>query len=246
MASFVRAWQDGADIIELDVRLSADQEVVVIHDARVDRTTDGTGYVSQMTVAELKKLDAGSWFDLRYAGERIPTLSEVLDWTKGKIGLLLELKFEPFGSYDPALAPRILEAVELADIDDQIAMISYQPRALVQVKAQAPHIPAGPMRARDGVLQVGVGLARRFSLLRHSRILTPLLLRPLRYTQAWGCDVVAPNIDLATEALVEAAHRVDCPVSCGGLLWDYPAAIRMGVDTISSNNPGLVRSLYLR
>ncbi|MGC9523064.1 MAG: hypothetical protein ACP5HG_14420, partial [Anaerolineae bacterium] len=62
---------------------------------------------------------------------------------------------------------------------------------------------------------------------------------------AWGGDIVGPNIDVVTPVLVEAAHRQGCPISCGGLYWDYPAAIQMGVDTISANNPGLVRSLYL-
>ncbi|MGC9523063.1 MAG: glycerophosphodiester phosphodiesterase, partial [Anaerolineae bacterium] len=87
MASFIQAWKDGADIIELDVRLSADQEPVIIHDAWVDRTTDGTGRVSRMTLSELKQLDAGSWFDARFTGERIPTLEEVLAWARGRIGL---------------------------------------------------------------------------------------------------------------------------------------------------------------
>ena len=92
LASFQRAADDGVDVIEMDIRLSADEHVVVMHDGTVSRTTNGSGIVSEMSLAELKRVDAGSWFDARYAGERIPTLVEVLSWAQGKVGLLLELK----------------------------------------------------------------------------------------------------------------------------------------------------------
>jgi glycerophosphoryl diester phosphodiesterase len=78
LAAFEAAVDLGADFLELDVRRSADGEIVCIHDATVDRTTDGTGAVADLTLAELRALDAGSWKDARYAGERIPLLSAVL------------------------------------------------------------------------------------------------------------------------------------------------------------------------
>ncbi len=249
MVSFQRALDDGADIVEMDLRLSLDAQVVVVHDARVDRTSDGVGYVSELTVAELKQLDAGSWFSPEYAGERIPTADEVFDWAKGKIGLLLELKFQLYGGYDPALVPAVLAAISRAGVADQTAMICYQPRALVQVKALAPHFPVGPLPPRDPMLYLTQRLVRRLPKLERTPILRGLLsrvlLRPLHFTLAWGCDVVAPNIDMVTSTLVDAAHTAGCPVSSGGLLWDYPQAINMGVDTVSANDPGMVRALYL-
>jgi len=245
LASFERAWRDGADVVELDVRLSADGHVVVLHDALLDRTTDGTGYVGDRTLAELKQLDAGSWFDPRYAGERIPTLDEVLDWARGKAGLLLELKYEPYGSFDPALVPGVLRVVTGAGIEDQVAAISYQGRALQQLRLLAPHLPAGPMPPPDRLLRWGVWLVRRFPALDRIEALRRLLTRPLRYSRRLGCDLVVPNIEMASRVLVDAAHALEMPVSCGGLAWDYPKAIAMGVDTISANDPGLVRALYL-
>jgi glycerophosphoryl diester phosphodiesterase len=249
MVSFQRALFDGADIIEMDLRLSLDGEIVMVHDARVDRTTDGAGYVSELTVAELKQLDAGSWFSPHYAGERIPTADEVFDWAKGKIGMLLELKFQLYGGYDPDLAPAVLAAINRAGVADQIAMICYQPRALVQVKALAPHFYVGPMPPRDPLLHIARRTVQRWPRLERTGILRPMLRRillsPLRFTLAWGCDIVAPNIDVVTPTLVNAAHAAGCPVSCGGLVWDYPEAIGMGVDTISANDPGLVRARYL-
>jgi glycerophosphoryl diester phosphodiesterase len=93
MAGFRAAADVGVHYIELDVHRSADGELVVIHDDTVDRTTDGHGPVAQMTVAELKALDAGRRYHPRYAGERIPTLEEVLAWVEGaSIGLIIEAK----------------------------------------------------------------------------------------------------------------------------------------------------------
>ena len=245
MASFERAWRDGADLVELDVRLSADDQVVVLHDATVDRTTDGSGLITELTVAELKRLDAGAWFDARFGGERIPTLVEVLAWAKWRVGLLLELKFDPFGSHDPTLVPAVLSDVSATGVEDQVALISFQTRALVQVKALAPQMPVGPMPPSEGILRSVAWLSRRFPTLVRAAQVRRILTRPLTYTLNWGCDVVGPNVDVATQTLVDAAHAVGLPVSCGGFDWDYPAAIAMGLDTVSANDPGAVRSQFL-
>ena len=78
LASFKEAVRVGSDGIELDVHLTKDGQLVVIHDETVDRTTNGTGEIRTLTLAEIKELDAGSWFHNKYAGEKIPTLEEVL------------------------------------------------------------------------------------------------------------------------------------------------------------------------
>ena len=78
LEAFQEALKVACDGIELDVHLTKDGEVVVIHDETVDRTTSGKGYVKEMTLEQLKKLDSGSWFDPQYSNARIPTLQEVL------------------------------------------------------------------------------------------------------------------------------------------------------------------------
>src|SRR5207253_2831738 len=83
-ASFERALELGADWVELDVHLTRDGALAVIHDEKVDRTTDGHGFVRDYTLADLKKLDAGSWFGPEFAAQRIPTLDEVLLWARGR------------------------------------------------------------------------------------------------------------------------------------------------------------------
>jgi glycerophosphoryl diester phosphodiesterase len=84
LKSFEHAIGLGVDFIEMDLQMTRDGHIVVVHDKRVDRTTDGEGYVASMSLAELRRLDAGK-------GERIPTLQEVLDLTTGRVGLMLEL-----------------------------------------------------------------------------------------------------------------------------------------------------------
>jgi glycerophosphoryl diester phosphodiesterase len=92
MAAFNQAVKLGFDYVELDVRISKDGELIVIHDSNVKRTTDGEGFVSDLTVQQLKKLDAGSWFDEDFSGQTIPLLSEVLAHFGGKIGLIIDIK----------------------------------------------------------------------------------------------------------------------------------------------------------
>ena len=92
IASTRRAIAVRATAVEVDVRLSKDRQLVLRHDAELGRTTNGKGLIGEKTLAELQELDAGSWFDPKFAGERIPTLAEVLAVCKGKIDVLLDLK----------------------------------------------------------------------------------------------------------------------------------------------------------
>jgi glycerophosphoryl diester phosphodiesterase len=92
LASVRRAIEAGAHAAEVDVRTTKDGVLVCLHDPDVDRTTDGTGKVADLTLADIKRLDAGAKFDAKFRGERVPTLREVLEAAKGKIGVMLDLK----------------------------------------------------------------------------------------------------------------------------------------------------------
>lgn len=92
LSAFAIACAAGADGLELDVHLSRDGAAVVLHDETVDRTTNGRGLVANFTLRELQELDAGSWFSPRFAGERLPSLVEVLESFSGRIALNLEVK----------------------------------------------------------------------------------------------------------------------------------------------------------
>lgn len=98
LSGIKQAFDEGADQIEVDVRATSDGELVLMHDETVDRTTDGLGPVSSMSLSTLKKLDAGSWFSPVYAGEQVPTLIEALKAAKGRGKLLLDVKSVNIGS----------------------------------------------------------------------------------------------------------------------------------------------------
>jgi glycerophosphoryl diester phosphodiesterase len=149
LAAFWAAVELGADGIECDVHLSADGIPVVIHDFTVDATTDGHGRVSEMRVAELKRLDAGASFSPRFAGERIPTLEEVLEMAGDRLLLNIELKTTSLADngleravvsllegYGPARAGRVL-------------LSSFNPFSLRRVKRLASHLPVGLLYAPD-------------------------------------------------------------------------------------------------
>src|SRR5512135_624414 len=92
LAAFRMAIDAGVDMIELDVRMTRDYHLVVHHDRRLERTTNGRGLVWEKTLQELKFLDAGSWYAPRFRGETIPTLREVMDMLPAHVGLNIEVK----------------------------------------------------------------------------------------------------------------------------------------------------------
>ncbi len=107
LAAFDKAISMGARAIEMDVRMTADGEFVIMHDATVDRTTNGRGLVSGMTLNEVRALDAGSWFSDDFAGERVPTMREALRHLKGRAAVDIDFKAGPGNSAE--LITRILD-----------------------------------------------------------------------------------------------------------------------------------------
>ncbi|WP_044736511.1 glycerophosphodiester phosphodiesterase family protein [Geobacillus kaustophilus] len=99
MIAFQKAYDYGAKALELDVQITKDGKIIVIHDEKIDRTTNGKGFVKDFTVDQIKKLDAGSWFDQLYKDEKIPTLDEVIKWLstiERKMIVNIELKSKEF------------------------------------------------------------------------------------------------------------------------------------------------------
>ncbi|MBU0942904.1 MAG: hypothetical protein KJ804_05480 [Proteobacteria bacterium] len=92
LTAISQALEAGVSMIEIDVQLTADQEIIVFHDPTLERTTNGTGETGRFSYADLHKLDAGSWFSLKFSGERIPLLSDVFAILKGKACINIEIK----------------------------------------------------------------------------------------------------------------------------------------------------------
>jgi glycerophosphoryl diester phosphodiesterase len=122
----------GADGIELDVQLSRDGEAVVIHDFTVDATTDGHGAVREMTLAQLKALDAGSWFESRFVGEHIPTLQEVFNAIGHRLVINIEIKSLPGRSR--GLEAEVVRLIEDNSLTHRVLVSSFNPRSLRKVK----------------------------------------------------------------------------------------------------------------
>ncbi|WP_307894821.1 glycerophosphodiester phosphodiesterase [Bacillus swezeyi] len=148
MAAFERALKMKSDYIELDVQMSKDGELVVIHDTTVNRTTDIDSQlpvpVQDLTLDELRKLDAGSYFGSEFTGERIPTFEEVLDRYKGKIGMLIELK-EP--ARYPGIEEKVAAALKERRMDkpkhDKVIIQSFNFESVRKIHELLPSMPTG-------------------------------------------------------------------------------------------------------
>ncbi|MEK5496469.1 glycerophosphodiester phosphodiesterase [Bacillus sp. FSL M8-0077] len=137
IAAFDAAVEQGADYIELDVQMTMDQHVVVIHDDTVDRTTNGSGLVKSYTLQQLKKLDAGSWFDPLYANERIPTLQDVMGRYSERIGILIELKHP---KRQVGIEKAVADIISRFGYSRHLMVQSFDETALQRIKALAPSL----------------------------------------------------------------------------------------------------------
>ncbi|MGA2526808.1 MAG: glycerophosphodiester phosphodiesterase family protein [Smithellaceae bacterium] len=135
MESFQGAISMGADMIELDVQLTSDGEVVVFHDEKLTRCTNGKGRIADYTLAELKKLDAGSWFGKEYQGAKIPTLEEALSLCRDKIAVNIEIKTEAVDeNIRNGIEEKSLNIVEMRGMREHIVFSSFDPRAIRHLK----------------------------------------------------------------------------------------------------------------
>jgi len=141
IAAFQKALEQGARMIELDVHLTKDGVPVVIHDERVDRTTNGVGPVADWTLQELKHLDAGMWFDRRFRGERIPTLRETLRWARGKMKLFLELKTNKVDY--PGIEQAVLTEAREEEMAEEVMVGSFNAQTVARAREQARGISVG-------------------------------------------------------------------------------------------------------
>ena len=135
LASFSAALDIGVKMIELDVMLTRDRKMVVIHDATLERTTNGHGPVSSYTLKELKELDAGSWFHPRFAGERLPALEEVLDLVSDHALLNIEIKSNAYEAHQPpdAIEKQVVELVRRKNALTSVLISSFEWKILENV-----------------------------------------------------------------------------------------------------------------
>jgi glycerophosphoryl diester phosphodiesterase len=228
IASYRMALQMGADFVETDVHMSRDGVLISIHDADVSRTTNGKGLVADLTLAELKTLDAGSWFNIafpdkahpHFAELRIPTLQEVVDVVKDSpTGLFIEIK-DP-ERYPPDLESDLLSLIRHNRMESRARVLSFHERSLRKTKELDLSMPT--------VL---------------------LVAKPDRNPVHAALDIAADELGIlytqVTASLIEEAHQNGLLIS----VWtvDRPEDMKrmmiLGVDRITTNYPDrLVRML---
>lgn len=219
MAAFEAGLAGGADILELDVQLTADGQVIVFHDTDLIFKTGVAGQVSDYTTAYLRTLDVGRYFHEQFTGLRMPLLEEVLAWAKGRVPLMIELKHGP--SFNPHLDSATVALIEKYSVVDQVIITSFDQFALKRVKELNPRIST--------------------SFIYIGRYLDPLAL-----VKDLNVDALSPATEFLTRQEVESIQSAGYICSPGGFWWDYPTLIEWGVDTISSNDPARVSVISIQ
>ena len=138
-ASFDLAVEMGIEEIELDVQFTSDSHIIVIHDETLDRTSDSTGPVSDLTLEEIQSLDAGSWFDEKFSGEKVPTLDQVFDRYKNEFQFHIEIKSKEA----KGLASRVYDLIRSYGLAEQTTITSFWKQWLIEYRRYAPEIKTG-------------------------------------------------------------------------------------------------------
>ncbi|HUU13722.1 MAG TPA: glycerophosphodiester phosphodiesterase family protein [Terriglobia bacterium] len=223
LVAFELALGQGADAIELDVHLSADGVPVVIHDMRLDRTTSGKGLVRKHTAAEIRRLDAGSWFNRRYpakarpnySAQRIPMLAEVLGWVRAhQCRVFVEIKTG--GKTYPGIEAKVLEEIYRAGVAPGATIMSFDQEILRGIRKLDPGIALGTSSDRPvPTLRRARLLSARF-VVPHWALATP---RFIRRAHEAGLQVIVWTVNQPRAMRRMLANAVD------GIITDYPARL---------------------
>lgn len=217
LAAFERAVELGAGFIETDLHLTRDAHFVAIHDRTLERTTNGRGAVRDFTLAQLRDLEAGLWYDRKYLGERIPTIEEILSFARNHdIVVYLELKYEAAWGMHHALVGALRNPEDAA----RTVVISFDPGTLAD------------LRKLDATIMTGVLVEEpRGDLVKAS-------------VDA-GARQLCPRSTLVTSALVDEAHRSDLHIATWTVNdpEEMRAVIAAGVDGVMTDFPDRLRSV---
>jgi glycerophosphoryl diester phosphodiesterase len=219
MAAFRKAVAMGVKFIETDLQLSRDSRFVAMHDETLERTTDGQGPVHDLSVAQLRKLDAGSWFGSEFAGERIPTLEEILQFAE-KHDTVFYLELKPAGSWggEHSLIGAMRESKQAA----RCVVISFDAGILASVRKIEPTLMTGLLH--DGAME-----------------------HPLAKALEIGARQLVVRADLVSPGLLAEARKNDLQIVCWTVnqLPHIRVLSEAGVDGIMSDYPDRLMSVNL-
>lgn len=217
IAAFERAVQLGAQFIETDLHLTRDARFVAIHDSTLDRTTNGRGVVHDFSLAELRELDAGQWFDRSFMGERIPTLEEVLAFgQRHDVVFYLEIKYDSAWGMHHALVGALQSTQSAA----RTVILSRDPATLLS------------LRMLDSTVMLGMLVEEN-----HAEIVKTAI--------SAGARQLCPKADLVGSKLVKEAHQADLHVATWTVneREEMERTIAAGVDGIMSDFPDRLRAV---
>jgi glycerophosphoryl diester phosphodiesterase len=223
LAAFGVAAESGADAIEFDVKLTADGQVIVLHDQTVDRTTDGKGMASRLPYSALQDLDAGGWFSEQFRGEKIPTLDMVFE-TVGK-RLAMNVELTNYATPADDLVSKVVELVNRHGLQERVLFSSFFTSNLRKTRSLLPGVPCG-LLTMSGLLGFW---GRSFG---------------------WRGDYFAihPALEDTNPELISRVHATGKRVH----VWtvntedDLNSMVGYGVDAIFTDDPGLVLRLLGR
>jgi glycerophosphoryl diester phosphodiesterase len=219
MVSFQRATEMGADLIELDVHLTRDGHLAVIHDETLERSTNGKGLVQSHTMAELKALDAGSWYGSAFAGQQIPTLDEVLAWASQR-GVAVDIEIKNAPIYYEGIEQAVVEALDRAQMSERSIVISFDHPVVRRLKEIDSRVATGVLYAGRPVDPVEMARsAHADALLPHWAYVTP---DDVQRAHANGIGV-APWVSSDPRVLTQL--------------------IAAGVDGVGTNHPDVLRKI---
>ncbi len=220
-ASFAGALEVGATLIELDVQLTGDGHVIVLHDPTLDRTTTGRGDVRHLTLAEVRAVSAGypDRFGSAYAGERVPTFGEVLALLRDRARALVEIKTESVtDDVEGGIEARVADEVRRAGMASEVALISFDHRAILRLQSLAPEIARGRLFGRTTADEV------------------------VAHAREAGCDIVMPHKSQLDDTLAERVHGAGLKLATWVV--DEPEELkrlaRFGLYGVGSNRPGVL------
>jgi glycerophosphoryl diester phosphodiesterase len=223
LAALTMAAEKGADAVEFDVKLTADGQVVVIHDQTVDRTTNGTGKVSRFPLAALRDLDAGAWFSEQFRHEPIPTLDEVFETVSKRVHMNVELT--NYATPYDNLVSKVAELVKKHGAQERTLFSSFLPYNLRKMRLLLPEVPRG-------------------------LLILPGWLGFWGWTFGWKRDYFSlhPNLADITPGLIDRVHAIGkrihvCTVSTEK---DLKKMTGFGVDAIFTDNTELILRLLGR
>lgn len=218
IAAFKAAIEAGADGFELDVHMTRDGELVVIHDETVDRTTNGTGWVKDLTLRELKELDAGLWFSPQFVNERIPTLGEVLELVRDSKHIVnIELKNNLLAY--PGMEEKVIKEVEKLGMET-VSFSSFNHVSVYNLSQLHPSFKTGTLYDEP--------ISDSWS-----------------YAKSLGASAIHPHHLLVTEEVVMRAHEYGIRVHPYTVDQEDEAKrlIGLGVDAIITNVPDRLKKL---